>query len=367
MGSLAVAALFLAWATWRFVEQPFRKRAGSVLVTQRNVFLASGSVGALLVAVGLAGHIAKGFDWRVSADALRFEWAASDRAAGDDGCFFSQDDELPIHPLLNCMNVHENSSIDVMLLGDSHSLAISEQLGLMLIEGGISYYDVSYSGCLPLVGFRRFDAVVNHLCHEFNEAAFEYAFSAGITTVVLTGRFPLYLNGNRFDNEEGGVEAGGPAWIDLRTQVTSDWDDDVRRARVLMAYEERIRQLSERFNIVLVYPIPEAGWNVPSYGFKDAWFNGGDQPLATSYATYRQRTNEVNSLFDRLIAEIPNIFGARVHEVFCSEDIGRCINADAGGVYYYDDDHLSNAGARLVAPAILNAVRSALELRRARE
>lgn len=56
MGALAVASLLLAWATWRYVEQPFRKRANPLLVTQRHVFAVSGAVGAVFVAVGLAGH-----------------------------------------------------------------------------------------------------------------------------------------------------------------------------------------------------------------------------------------------------------------------------------------------------------------------
>lgn len=60
MGVLAIAALLLAWATWRYVEQPFRKRANQVLVTRRSVFVMSGVVGAVFVAVGLAGQMQNG-------------------------------------------------------------------------------------------------------------------------------------------------------------------------------------------------------------------------------------------------------------------------------------------------------------------
>jgi hypothetical protein len=56
MAVLAAAAVLLAWATWRWVEQPFRKRANPVLVTRGTVFAASGIVGGVFVALGLAGH-----------------------------------------------------------------------------------------------------------------------------------------------------------------------------------------------------------------------------------------------------------------------------------------------------------------------
>ena len=56
MGALAIAALLLAWGTWRWVEQPFRKRANPVLITRRSVFVVSGTVGAVFLALGLAGH-----------------------------------------------------------------------------------------------------------------------------------------------------------------------------------------------------------------------------------------------------------------------------------------------------------------------
>ena len=65
------------------------------------------------------------------------------------------------------------------------------------------------------------------------------------------------------------------------------------------------------------------------------------------------------NLFDRLAAQLPNVYPARVDKVLCSEKTNRCVNADGRGVYYFDDDHLSNAGARLIVPQIINAIQAA--------
>ena len=356
MAALAAASLLLAWATWYWVEQAFRKRANPLLLTRRNVFAVSGTVGALFVAVGLTGYVGEGFKWRFNEATLRLAEAENDRAPSQ--CHFGPDQKLPVHPVKACQHISSEGKASVMLLGDSHAMAVSTALGTKLEDVGINFYDASYSGCVPLRGLRRFDRLDE--CAAFNDAAIRYALNSEISTVVLTARFPLYLYGNRYDNGEGGVEEGGAAWVDLLERTNSKRNEAERRLRVLAAYEERIRQLAQSFQVVLVYPIPEAGWNVPIYAFRNAYFNDGDQTLTTSYASYKERTQEVNALFDRLLTELPNVYGARVYNVLCSEVSGRCVNADSNGVYYYDDDHLSNAGARLVSPVIVESIRTAL-------
>lgn len=360
MTSLALAALLLAWATWYWIERPFRKLENPLLFERRNVFLVSGAIGAVLVAVGIAGHAGKGFEWRFSEDFMKYINAASDTPDSRDGCFFRENSSLPDHPVSECQFANSAGEINVMLLGDSHALAVSEVLREVLMHEGIGLYEIGYSGCIPLQGLRRLDADAGHECVAFNDEAYKYALDANISTVVLAARFPLYLNGTRYDNGEGGVEQGGPARLDVVAHAASIWSDQGRIARVLDAYERSISELAKNFNVVLVYPVPEAGWNVPSYAFRNAYFNSEDARLTTSYAAYRERTREVNELFDRLISEVPNVYGARVQEILCSKVSGRCINADADGIYYSDDDHLSNAGARLVAPVIVDAIQAAL-------
>ena len=54
MGLLAAMSLLLAWATWYWIEQAFRKRANPLLVTRRSVFAVSGAAGAMFISLGLA-------------------------------------------------------------------------------------------------------------------------------------------------------------------------------------------------------------------------------------------------------------------------------------------------------------------------
>lgn len=45
-----------------------------------------------------------------------------------------------------------------------------------------------------------------------------------------------------------------------------------------------------------------------------------------------------------------------VCQALCSEQHGRCINADPTQGYYKDDNHVGTAGAELVAPNVAQAV-----------
>lgn len=111
MAGLAVAALLLAWATWHFVEQPFRKSKNSLIGTRIGVFVTSGVVGSLFVAVGLAGHMKNGnplnkFDDRTidliqRMESLNETWVNKSR--------------------LRMAAFPENGRNNILLIGDSHS------------------------------------------------------------------------------------------------------------------------------------------------------------------------------------------------------------------------------------------------------
>ena len=78
--------------------------------------------------------------------------------------------------------------------------------------------------------------------------------------------------------------------------------------------------------------------------------------MTTSFDQYKARTDDVLGVFEKLAQTIDSVTVARVYEALCSDASGRCVNADQSGVYYFDDDHLSTAGAALVIPMIVKQV-----------
>lgn len=356
MLALAALSIVLAYFSWRYVEKPFRKGETSVLPTRRAVFVASGVVAAAYVVVGVLGHIGQGFERRFSKDVLRY--VAAEKDIADRDCHSDFNDFRSLKFQRNCL-VTKGGKVNTMLIGDSHMWALTEGLRDELNRQGQSYYIASHTSCLPFLGLKIFDGPKEYDCQGFVKNSFEWAARSGVKTIVISARFPLYVEGVRYDNGEGGREDGDCGFVDLEGAKRTNCEDVKRRNRILSVYEARLRELAKSFNIVLIYPIPEAGWNVPKLAFKRAYFYDNIGSLTTSYSRYKNRTDAVVKLFDRLVYELPNVYAARVEKVLCSEATGRCVNADRQGIYYYDDDHLSNSGAHLVAPIIVDAIKAA--------
>ncbi|WP_372615139.1 acyltransferase family protein [Aquicoccus sp.] len=353
---LSAVSLGLAFLTWRFVEQPFRKRGAPFLSKRRNIFAMAGIAGIALMFAGGIGHLRDGFPQRFDPGldavlAIPDEWWRK-RAA----CHV--EDAPKPHPIEACITRSEHSDIDVALIGDSHSLAISEVVQADLRARGLTSYAVSYTGCIGLPGFYRVDVDASHQCARHNRETLSFIRDNDIGTVVLTSRFPLYLYGNRFDNGDGGQEPGDPVWIDLVTErdTPAGRTDPARRARVLAAYRSSLLALLEEVNVVLVYPIPEAGWDVVRYAVHETiGGQAGRLEISTGIAAYRDRNAEIVDLFDDL--DHPNLRKVDPGRILCGTIVpDRCVNAVGDTVLYRDEDHLSYAGAAFLAPPIGKAV-----------
>ncbi|URK87521.1 hypothetical protein LP421_05610 [Rhizobium sp. RCAM05350] len=178
-------------------------------------------------------------------------------------------------------------------------------------------------------------------------------------TIIMASRWSLYVDGSAFDNGEGGIRPLQPTYVDLfdRLGEQAKQDDPQRKARVLKQYVDDIQAyLDSGHNVVLVYPIPEAGWNVPELVAKSAMSGIQNLEFSTSYNRYQQRNAVVIAAFDAI--SHPNLFRVRPADSFCNSFVrNRCINSlSAEKVFYFDDDHPSDSGAQLVIPAILKAV-----------
>lgn len=65
MGALAIASLGIAYLSWRFIEEPFRGRAGRRLLhTRSHIFFASALGSALLLTIGFSGYLSNGWPQR---------------------------------------------------------------------------------------------------------------------------------------------------------------------------------------------------------------------------------------------------------------------------------------------------------------
>jgi len=355
MLALSFLSMPMAYISWRYIEKPFRNRR---IINRNQIFMASLVLLVSFSATGLVGHFNKGFPSRIDVSLLKSLEQLDNETLrlGGIGCHLSG--EMPNPLPIDCGVNVKNSKSELLFIGDSHLDAIGRQL-LDTFEGlEISAYALSYSGCVPISGLSKVDTDNSFQCIQYNEAVRNYAKANGVKTIVLVGRFPLYLLGDRYDNGEGGIENGNPAPVDLNNYLnSSEANDSVARVeRVLARYRLDIEQLTKEFNVVIFTPTPEVGWNVPNDYTKQFMFNQNDTisniSISHSYQSYLERSRYFSNMLNSINSE--NLYVYDISKLFCNESNGRCIANIGDKLLYRDDDHLSPYAANIVADDFVN-------------
>ena len=110
---------------------------------------------------------------------------------------------------------------------------------------------------------------------------------------------------------------------------------------------------------MLIYPIPEVGWN-PLRKIYLQWINNKRDinefklsNITTSFDVYSLRTKSTFELFDSVKNE--NIYRVYPDNLFCNSQIkNRCVTHNDSSLFYIDDDHLSLKGAEILNNLILD-------------
>jgi hypothetical protein len=170
------------------------------------------------------------------------------------------------------------------------------------------------------------------------------------------------MEGVRFDNREGGVEHGQKPQLDIVENGKYLFHEDYsHRELIAKAYINSIQYLLERGKkVILIYPVPEAGWNVPDYMSRFYWLNPDsvfdESTASTSHEVFRERNKRTINAFDALgkLELNKNLYRIFPEKIFCDSTLPeRCVTHMDGTILYRDDDHLSDAGAKLLIKQVL--------------
>jgi len=351
--ALAAAALLLAYLSWKYVETPFRNRQR---IERNKVFLLGASCSALFVGIGLVGDFDGGFSIRFDEKTLAALLTKSAKL-GDGGCHLSGD----TYKLAGCSKGAATNKSTIAIWGDSHASALVYELGKALAKRDLRVIQYTKNACpVSLNLYTKMGSGQYTNCEKYTESVLDHLENNGVDTVVTFSRWGVYVEGTPFDNGEGGVEKDDFTHFraaNSANKLNTPYSNDA--AEVIHSYESALASLL-RLNkkIILVYPTPEVGWNVPDrlakllmYGDPQARIQ-----LTTAYQTFKKRNDLVNKSFDA-IRDDKNLVRIKPEEIFCNTYVkDRCI-ADLNGVpLYFDDDHMSNAGARLVVDEIMKHV-----------
>jgi peptidoglycan/LPS O-acetylase OafA/YrhL len=343
----SIFASILAILSWKYVEIPFRNKSK---ITRRSIFLYSGVSIAVLLLIGLAGHISAGFGQRFNVTSYSESIKASPKR---ESCHTSGNDYL--RPENACRYFGNN--ITWASLGDSHTVEPAYALAKELEADDIGLVHLSFSGCPPAL---MFEVRVPGCSAWINDSIRYLEKNEAIENVMLGFRYTAYLFGNQLysypDIPEQSPRTG---FTDSYQQYT---DQELRELYWAGFSEILSRLLMAGKNVYVLYPIPELPIHIEKAVSPFSVF--GDRTIldlvrTTSSDYYFERNEYIINKLDSLP------FGEKLHaikpfELLCSSDF--CPAVLNGEALYFDDNHLSVSGAELLAHDIINKSQISTEI-----
>lgn len=345
--ALAGLALALAYASWRTVELPFRNRQR---FTRKQVVRYATVACVTLAEIGLAVMLFNGVPERLPVEARNtLESVTTQRRQNDDDCNAKKDDGV----LRGCVRGHKGARPEVALLGDSHALTLVHPLAAAFDATHQSYVQMTKNGCPVAMKWKP-----GSTCTDYQVNVLAELSKDPLSAVVVVVNWSAYMSGNtEYNNGEGGVSVPFPQPL-VVAGVSSSAPLRERQTALLATYRDSLQALLQTGKrMVLVYPIPEQGWDIPVVAAKALWFRAtSGHPFAVRSAVYREHNAGVIAMLDSL-GTPANLVRVHPDQILCNTFVkDRCATSLNGELLYSDDNHLSTAGVGLVLPAIMRAL-----------
>lgn len=337
MAVLTVLTFVLAGLTWRFVEQPFRRPAG-----RGRVLVLSGAALSTMVLIGGAGVLGQGFGPARLNPAQEAILASATPTPMRKPCHWLPKEAPP--PEEACIYFTDLPPTWAVL-GDSHAAEVAHALAERLEGRGESLVHFSVSGCPPALGYTsRIKG-----CVDWTRSRLDWIEAQPeIRHVLIAYRHSAYLMGENADH-----------YPDLPDRVPDRINEGrtagEKRALYLAGLGQIITRLRESGREVTVMaPVPEIARHID----KLVLYLGADPGTARIGAITRPYYEARNRVFLDWLASLPR--GVAVLDpaaVLC--DVEMCDAVQGRAALYFDNNHLSMAGARLVVSQIAGPERLA--------
>lgn len=325
--AVMAASLLLAGVTWLVIERPFRNRQ-----KMRLVPFAVSVVAMMLLANLFAAYVLlrqDGSDPRLTGMQNRLMETATSSPFRQK-CHIPQGRYRP--PEASCRFFVEQP--DIAVFGNSHGVELAYALAAKLKDTDRGVMQFTFSSCPPVYGRRL---AQRPLCSRWTQEAVEYiARNPAITTVVISYYTNGLSDGPATTPPEAGSEPEAPA-------------DDGEMDRMWASYSGTVaRFLEAGKTVILVLQAPHLGDHVQK--FIMAARTTADMNFFPGIS--RTRWDESRRQILSRLSTMPA--GAAVIDpatLFC--DATECAAIKDGKALYFDEHHMSIAGAELIADEII--------------
>ncbi len=302
LSAIGLALLFAA-LSYRYIETPFRRRAGGMAQSGKAVLLASVAGAVTFVGLGFSGHGTNGFPGRSE---------LYSRLAQNYGLDISCNGNS-----IDARECRSGESVQALLWGDSQAMHLALPLAMAQSETGV--VQATLSACPPIAGYKGArQNLLTSSCEQFNQATLDYLLNKPnqIDRVYLASTFNVLIGQNG--------------------------DDSIRK---LGHMAKKIRDSGRE--VVLVSPSPQGPGNVAKcLKNMDGEHSYSNCDFSTSDLTpgYLDRLKVLQELADESGATFLDL-----RSIVCLAGVCRVYNQ--GKIMYRDAMHFSVESAQVLAPA----------------
>lgn len=336
---LGLLAVLLAWASWAWVEQPWRARRR---FSRRQVFIAAALGTCGLLGLGALGHLAQGFPRH---GALPAHLAATLQPGPRQSECFNKPGMHQREDWLCRIGPDDGRPASFLVFGDSHSAALLPAFDALAATGSERGAYSGLIGCPPVLGVHAPKGESDQDCHAFNQRVLAHvAAHPEIRRVVLVGRWTYYTNGGYGGKDYlllGTTPGGGAHLAESTAALAAGFAHTVRTLRALGR------------EVLVVEQVPQQLGD-PALAYRHALnddpasFASALRSAAVARVLHRQMQAPVRELLRQAAAGEARFI--TLDDALCDETACTLGSPEAG--FYYDADHLSPAGARHVAPRL---------------
>ena len=354
--SLGVGIIILSIISYYFIEKPFRNKKYNFKVLFKIILFTI----FMLIFLNFKIIFKEGYKDRVP-ETLRDN--LSEAPWGLIRALKNKDGKICYNKIDGC-KFNTTSNKKVYIIGDSHMATLMFNLKERVVKNNYQFIASTFGACIFFPDFNLHSGKAQRINDNCNETYFQklkqILSNEKNSIIIFGGRIPLYESNYLFDNQEGGVEDGGWGAEGLK------WKDRYislgKYDTILSSFKNEVLKLSNNHKIILIYPIPEVGWN-PNIKIFNQWLNRKNKfsskseiiNITTSYEVYKNRTKPSFVLLDSIKGD--NIYRVYPHQFLCDTTIKkRCITHDDKNMLYSDDDHPSSKGAELINDLIIKEI-----------
>jgi peptidoglycan/LPS O-acetylase OafA/YrhL len=332
--SLCILSIFMAWISWRYIEQPFRNKK----ITSKS-FIFTFSIFGIIVFL-LVGSFFQSDEGLKSRVKFSNELSNSLKMPALGNCF---DTEF-IHSSKDwgCYLGADKSEIDFVFFGDSHSLSLKSLMNSLAKSKNIKVFYTGASGCPPFLGIypMRNDQKVRD-CNMLNKRVYKFAKENDVKGLILSARWTYYNLGD--------YEFAGGQLISASKDGPFSIEKSIEAFRQAFNFTvNEYLHLSIPIHLITQHPHQK-------YSPKAAYFSisNGTGSLE-SFSVKQEDFNKLNKIpMNVILNRAKDIHIYDVTDLFCENNL--CMIGTKDQSYYYDDNHLSEFGAQKLL-GVLNKI-----------